>query len=454
MQSINPATEELFEEYPETAHESVDLRLQMAHEAQLSWRKTSFDARVSRLRSLGKLLRAEVDSLADLATNEMGKPIAQSRGEVEKCAWVCDYYAEHAEEFLEPRTEPVEGGRGYVRYDPLGVVLAVMPWNFPYWQVFRAAVPAVAAGNVMALKHASNVSGVSQEIERLFVRADFPAGVFTSLLLSSERTEKLLGDPRIRAVTLTGSERAGKSVAAAAGRELKPSVLELGGSDPFIVLADADVGAVVSQAVQARTQNTGQSCIAAKRFLVEQPILKEFEAAFVDAMSALKVGDPLDEANDLGPLARSDLRETLHDQVSRSCEQGAELLLGGSEPEGTGYYYPPTVLTNVKPGMAAFDEETFGPAAAIVPVGDRTEAIELANQSSFGLGASVWSSDVDAAEALAGQIEAGCVFINSIVKSDPHLPFGGIKRSGYGRELSREGIREFVNVKSVWVDSV
>lgn len=452
IQSINPATGHLIEEYPETPPETVDLRLQMSHEAQLVWRDVSFQERTKRLRSLARILREETESLARLAATEMGKPITQARSEVEKCAWVCDYYAGHAGEFLRPRTEPTDGGRSYVRYDPLGVVLAIMPWNFPYWQVFRAAVPAVMAGNVVVLKHASNVCGVSQEIERLFVRAEFPAGILTSVLLSAQRTEELIGHRHIRAVTITGSDRAGRAVAAAAGKELKPSVLELGGSDPFIVLADADPLAVAPQAARARTQNSGQSCIAAKRFLVEQPIVSEFESALVDAMQSLTVGDPLDEQTDVGPLARGDLRDKLQRQVTQSRERGAKLLCGGRPAEGRGSFYPPTVLTNVQPGMAAFDEETFGPVAAVIPVADRNQAIELANRSPYGLGASVWSANADSAERLASRIDAGCVFINAIVKSDPNLPFGGVKQSGYGRELSREGIREFVNVKSVWVN--
>lgn len=398
IQSLNPATEQLIEEYPETPPETVDLRLEMAHEAQLVWRGVRFSERTKRIRSLAQILRDETESLARLATTEMGKPITQSRSEVEKCAWVCDYYADHAEEFLQPRKAPTEGARAYVRYDPLGAVLAIMPWNFPYWQVFRAAAPAVMAGNVVVLKHASNVGSISQEIERLFVRAEFPAGIFTSLLLASERTETLIGHGHIRAVTITGSDRAGRAVAAAAGKELKPSVLELGGSDPFIVLADADLHSVAPHAARARTQNNGQSCIAAKRFLVEQPIVPAFQSALVEAMKSLKMGDPLDEQTDVGPLARGDLRDKLHRQVTQSCARGAKLLCGGQPSDGRGYFYPPTVLTNVQPGMPAFDEETFGPVAAIVPVADRDEAIELANRSSYGLGASIWSADVEAAE--------------------------------------------------------
>lgn len=451
LESINPATESPIARYDEMSPDDVRERLHRADAAQQAWKHVGFDERADRLRALAEVLRDETDTLARLATEEMGKPLTQAKAEVEKCAIGCEYYAEHAEEFLSSRTEHTPAARSYVRYDPLGVILAIMPWNFPFWQVLRCAAPGVMAGNGIVLKHASNVSGVALAIEESFRKAQFPDDLFTTLLLGSERTEALIEEDAIRAVTLTGSERAGRAVAAAAGKHLKPSVLELGGSDPFIVLADADVGAVAASAVKARTQNNGQSCIAAKRFLVEQSIVKEFEEAFVAEMQALTVGDPLDEQTDIGPLAREDLRDTLHEQVTRSCQEGAKRLCGGEPLEQTGWYYPPTVLTNVRPGMAAFDEETFGPVAAVIAVADQEEAVQLANRSAYGLGASIWSGDAAAAEALAPRIDSGSVFINEMVKSNPNLPFGGVKLSGYGRELSREGLREFVNVKTVWV---
>jgi succinate-semialdehyde dehydrogenase / glutarate-semialdehyde dehydrogenase len=339
----------------------------------------------------------------------------------------------------------------FVRYDPLGPILAIMPWNFPFWQVFRFAAPALMAGNVAVLKHAGNVPGCALAIEEVFRDAGFPAGGFVSLLVSSQRVPDLIRHGAIRAVTLTGSERAGEAVAAEAGKQLKKTVLELGGSDPFLVLADADVAAVARSAAEARTINTGQSCIAAKRFIVEEPVADHFEQVLTEQMASLKVGDPLDRDNQLGPLAREDLLDELHQQVIRTTEAGALLRTGGQRLPRKGYFYAPTVLGRVEPGMAAFDEETFGPVAAVVRARDRQHAVELANRSRYGLGASIWTADAAAGEAMAAEIEAGAVFINDIVKSDPRMPFGGIKRSGYGRELAEFGIREFVNIKSVWV---
>lgn len=451
IQSINPATEEILQEYEPASEADVQNRLQMADAAQRVWCHTSFSDRAVRLTQLAQVLTGEKESLSQLMTAEMGKPIAQARAEIDKCVWVCNFYAEQAEQFLAPRQIVSESATSYVRYDPLGVVFAVMPWNFPFWQVFRFAAPAVMAGNAGVLKHASNVSGVALAIEELFVKADFPTGVFTTLLLPSARAEKLIEHPVIRAVTLTGSERAGRAIGRTAGEQLKKSVQELGGSDPFIVLADADVEAAVKAAVTARTLNSGQSCIAAKRFILEQPIAQEFTAAFVEQMQALRVGDPTDEATDVGPLARGDLRDDLHDQVTRSVQAGAKALLGGELPDGKGYFYPLTVLGEVKPGMAAFDEETFGPVAALITAADESDALELANDTRFGLGASLWTSDLEKGQQLASRIQSGAVFINSFTRSDPRLPFGGIKDSGYGRELSSEGIREFVNIKTVSV---
>ncbi len=450
FKSINPANQEVLAEYPETWPQDVAVRLKMAEDAFLVWRETPFAQRAERLTRLAELLRGQQSDLAELITHEMGKPIVQAEAEVEKCAWVSEYYASAGAKFLEPCEVETDANKSFVRYDPLGAILAIMPWNFPYWQVFRAAVPAIAGGNVLVLKHAANVSGVALKIEELFVQAGFPTGVFTTLFLSRERTEELIQDPAIRGVTLTGSERAGRSVAALAGRHIKPTVLELGGSDPFLILADADLSQVVPEAVRARMQNSGQSCIAAKRFLVDRSLAKPFEEAFIEEMRKLRVGDPLDRETQLGPLARADLREQLHRQVLGTIAQGARLCLGGNLIERPGFFYEPTILADVKPGMPAFEEETFGPVAAIVPFANNHEALHLANASAYGLGASIWTSDPAAAEELVPHIESGAVFINEMVKSDPRIPFGGVKHSGYGRELGREGIHAFVNKKTVW----
>jgi succinate-semialdehyde dehydrogenase/glutarate-semialdehyde dehydrogenase len=386
-----------------------------------------------------------------MMTEEMGKPIAAAESEVDKCAWVCDFYAEHAARFLATETVATDAAKSFVRYEPLGAVLAIMPWNFPFWQFFRFAAPALMAGNVAVLKHASNVPGSALAIETAFREAGFPDGVMTTLLVSSERSKRLIGDPVIRAVTLTGSDRAGMEVAAEAGRQLKKTVLELGGSDPFIVLNDADPVEVGRQAARARTINSGQSCIAAKRFIVEEEVADRFEEEFIRAMEGLKSGDPMDRNTELGPMARQDLLDSLDDQVRRTVDAGAQLRTGGHRLPGDGWFYAPTVLTGVEPGMAAFDEETFGPVAAVIRARDTAHAIELANRSNFGLGASVWTGDANRGEHLASEIEAGNVFVNGVVKSDPRLPFGGVKSSGYGRELSEVGIREFVNIKTVWI---
>jgi len=451
LKSINPATGTLISEFEETSRETAELRLQMAGDSFRVWRKTPFEERAERFLRLAEILRSEKEQLAALVTREMGKPIRQAEAEVEKCALNCEFYAKHGDVYLAEEPADIEGARAYVRYDPLGPILAIMPWNFPLWQVFRCAVPTIIAGNVFVLKHASNVCGVALEIENLFTRADFPAGVFNTLLLTSQHAEELIGHPVIQAVTLTGSERAGQAIAAAAGKALKPSVMELGGSDPFIVLCDADLKHAAEQAARARTQNTGQSCIAAKRFLVETPVVREFERELVAAMERLHVGDPAQRETDVGPLARDDLRESLHDQVLRSLQAGAQLLTGGESLPGKGFFYRPTVLGDVAPGMPAFDEETFGPVAAVIPVEDAAHAVDVANHSRYGLGASIWTSNRALAEALAPELEAGSVFINEIVKSDPRLPFGGVKHSGYGRELARQGVREFVNTKTIWI---
>ncbi len=451
MKAVNPATGELIRDYPEHDDARVEEILARAEAAFASWRKVPFVERARLMTRVADLLRDRAGDYGRLMTAEVGKPIAASEAEVDKCAWVCDFYAEHAEQLLAQETVATDAARSGIRYDPIGPVLAIMPWNFPFWQLFRFAAPALMAGNVGLLKHASNVPGCALAIEEVFRDAGFPEGALATLLISSERALRLIAHPVIRAVTLTGSEKAGMEVAAEAGRNLKKTVLELGGSDPFIVLDDVDPAEAGRQAAKARVINSGQSCIAAKRFIVEEAVADRFEEEFVRAMEGLKVGDPTDRGNEVGPMAREDLLAALDDQVRRTVEAGAQLRTGGHRLEGEGWYYAPTVLTGVEPGMAAFDEETFGPVAAVIRARDADHAVELANRSTFGLGASVWTGDPARGEALAAEIQSGNVFVNGIVKSDPRLPFGGVKRSGYGRELSAVGIREFVNVKTVWV---
>jgi succinate-semialdehyde dehydrogenase/glutarate-semialdehyde dehydrogenase len=415
-----------------------------------TWRLETIAARGELLRAVAAVLRRRLPEYARLMTLEMGKPIAAAEAEVEKCASGCEHFAEHAAGYLGLRPVASDAQSSYVRHDPLGVVLAIMPWNFPFWQVFRCAAPALMAGNTVVLKHASNVPGCALAIADVFRQAGLPQGAFASLLVPSSRAESLVTDPRIAAVSLTGSEPAGRAIAATAGRSLKKTVLELGGSDAFVVLADADPQWAARQAAAARCINNGESCIAAKRFIVEEPIAQAFERGLTEAMAAMIVGDPLDRATQIGPLARPDLVDTLEDQVARSVAAEAKLETGGRRLARPGSFFPPTVLTRVSLGMAVFDEETFGPVAAVIRARDTDHAVALANASRFGLGASIWTGDAARGEALAARIEAGAVFINGAVKSDPRLPFGGIKSSGYGRELSAEGIREFVNVKTVW----
>ena len=451
LKAINPATGELIREYPEHDEQEVADRLAQAERAFGSWRRFSFEERARLLSAAADRLREDSDRLSRLMTEEMGKTLAAAESEVDKCAWVCDFYAENAARFLAPETAATDAAKSFVRYDPIGPVLAIMPWNFPLWQFFRFAAPALMAGNVAVLKHAANVPGSALAIEVVFAEAGLPDGVVSALLVSSERAKLLIRHPAVRAVTLTGSDRAGREVAAEAGRCLKKTVLELGGSDPFIVLDDVDPAEAGKQAAKARTINSGQSCIAAKRFIVEEPVADRFEEEFVRAMEGLKVGDPMDRGTDVGPMAREDLLESLDDQVRSTVAAGAELRTGGRRLDGKGWYYAPTVLTGVEPGMAAFDEETFGPVAAVIRARDTAHAIELANRSRFGLGASVWTGDAARGEDLAAEIESGSVFVNGTVKSDPRLPFGGVKASGYGRELAAVGIREFVNIKTVWI---
>jgi len=451
IQSINPATGDVIETFQETTPQEVERILGSAQAAFHEWRALPFATRAQTMQKAASLLRARKTDYARTMALEMGKPIVQGEAEVEKCAWVCEYYAQHAEAYLAPQPRDTDASVSYVRFDPLGPVLAVMPWNFPFWQVFRFAAPALMAGNTAVLKHASNVPRCALSIEEVFRDAGVPRGVFATVLVGSSAVAGLIADPRIVAVTLTGSEHAGSQVAERAGHEIKKTVLELGGSDPFIVLADADVAAAARTAADARLVNSGQSCIAAKRFIVVEAVADRFLTRFVEELRGRKMGDPLARDTQVGPQARVDLRDALHRQVDESIKRGARRLLGGEVPAGPGAFYPPTLLTAVDKGMPAFDEETFGPVAAVIRAKDEADAVRLANDSSFGLGASLWTRDRARAELLAARIEAGAVFVNGLVKSDPRLPFGGIKRSGYGRELSEYGIREFVNIKAVWI---
>jgi succinate-semialdehyde dehydrogenase/glutarate-semialdehyde dehydrogenase len=446
---INPATGKEVVTYEGHTDKEVDAILTDVGTAQRKWRALSFAERSTHFRAIAAQLRKEANEIARTMALEMGKPIAQGLAEVEKCAGNCDYYAEHAASFLADEKLTLEQAR--IQYQPLGTVLAVMPWNFPYWQVIRCVGPIMMAGNAMVLKHASNVMGCAVLLEEVVERAGLPRNVFRTLKISARQVPNVIRHPTISAVTLTGSEPAGRAVTAAAGAELKPCVLELGGSDPFVVLDDANIDEAAKVGAWARNQNAGQSCIAAKRFIVVDSVYDKFVSKFAEHIKALRVGDPLQKETEVGPMARADLRDELHDQVVRSVESGAKILLGGSVPNQPGAYYPPTVLTDVKPGMAAFDEETFGPVAAVIRVKNEAEAIAAANNSRFGLGASLWTTNMDRANRVASQIESGMVFVNSMTRSDSRLPFGGIKASGFGRELWVQGIRAFANVKTVCV---
>jgi acyl-CoA reductase-like NAD-dependent aldehyde dehydrogenase len=451
IESVNPTNGEVLHTFPAASAPQIEEALEDTQRTFQSWRTTSFSQRARLMHQAAAYLRQEHARLAALMTAEMGKPIVEAEAEVEKCAWNCEFYADNAERFLADEPHPSSATESYVQFPPLGVVLAIMPWNFPFWQVFRFAAPALMAGNTAILKHASNVPQCALAIEEVFRVAGFPTGAFRSLLIAGAAATRLIDDRRIVAVTLTGSDAAGRTVAAAAGRAIKKTVLELGGSDPFIVLEDADLSAAVEMGVRARYQNTGQSCIAAKRFIVAEDIFKRFEERFVDAVRALRVGDPMERATQIGPLARDDLRDTLEQQVRTSVEQGARVLTGGARRSGRGYFFEPTVLTAVRSDMPASCEEVFGPVAALISVPDAAHAIAAANDSPYGLGANLWTSDIARARRMARDIEAGQVFINGMVASDPRLPFGGVKASGYGRELSAYGIREFVNMQTVWI---
>jgi succinate-semialdehyde dehydrogenase/glutarate-semialdehyde dehydrogenase len=449
--AVNPATEDVIASFDAFGPDEVEMALAEAQDAFLEWRERTIAERAVPMRALAALLRERSDRYARLATLEMGKPIVEARAEIEKCAFGAEHFAQNAARYLADEEVRANARRSIVAFQPLGVVLAVMPWNFPFWQVVRFGAPALMAGNAAVLKHASNVPQCALAIEEAFRDAGFPQGLVRTVLVSGAGIEPIIGDDRIRAVTLTGSSDTGSRIAELAGRALKKTVLELGGSDPFIVLADADLAAAAATAVRARNQNNGQSCIAAKRFIVVESIAADFERRFAKGVEDLVVGDPMDPQTQIGPLARRDLLDTLERQVDGSLRAGARVLTGGERVAGKGYFFRPTVLANVTAEMPAFREETFGPAAAVVRVRDADEAVRVANDSAYGLGASIWTRDASLGERLARRVESGSVFVNGMVASDPRLPFGGIKRSGYGRELSAFGAREFTNVQTIWI---
>ena len=449
--SINPTTGEKLKAFPALTNDEIEKRLKGAEQAFEHHRREPLPKRAQLMVAAASLLEQEKEKFARIITLEMGKLFRAAIEEIEKCALGCRYYAENAERFLEEEPAQTNAARSYVRYEPLGAVLAIMPWNFPFWQVFRFAAPALMAGNVALLKHASNVPQCALAIEEIFCRAGFDEGVFQTLLVETEQVEKIIVDPHVKAVTFTGSEKAGSAVASIAAREIKKAVLELGGSDPFIVMPSADVEAALTTAIKARTINTGQSCIAAKRFLVSDQVYNDFLRQFVERMRSLKVGDPMDEATEIGPLASEQILNDVHEQVQKSIAAGAKLLTGGNRIHGSGFFYEPTVLVDVPKTSPAYREEIFGPVASIFRVRDSAEAIEIANDTTFGLGASAWTNDRAEQELFASELEAGMVFINAMVASDPRLPFGGVKRSGFGRELGAHGIREFMNAKTIWI---
>ncbi|MEJ2179478.1 MAG: NAD-dependent succinate-semialdehyde dehydrogenase [Gammaproteobacteria bacterium] len=451
FQSINPATGETLASFDTWDEATLKNTLLEVDKVNASWSATPLSERCELMRGAAAQLRQDKKHLATLVTQEMGKLIADAEAEVEKCAAGCDYYAEHGPQFLQDEIIETDAGKSYACYQPIGTVLAVMPWNFPLWQVFRFAAPALVAGNTGVLKHASNVPQCAMAIEEVFRSAGFPANVFRTLMISASQVQSVIENPAIKAVTLTGSEPAGCQVAATAGANLKKSVLELGGSDAFVVLEDADMDRVVENAVISRFLNTGQSCIAAKRFIVVDKIADEFLQRFKDAVEALQPGDPMDATTTLAPMAREDLRDELHKQVTDSIAAGAVAVTGCQPVDGPGAYYQPSILANIKSGMRAYEEEFFGPVALVINARDEDDALGIANDSRFGLGGSVWSGDTARGEAFARQIQAGSVFVNGFVKSDPRLPFGGVKASGYGRELSHQGMHEFLNVKTIWI---
>jgi succinate-semialdehyde dehydrogenase/glutarate-semialdehyde dehydrogenase len=449
--SINPATGEKLKEFPALDDGEIEKRLERAERAFVHYRRRSFAERAELLTAAASLLEQEKDKLARTITLEMGKLFRAAQDEIAKCARVCHFYAENAERFLEDEAAQTNAARSYVRYQALGPVLAIMPWNFPFWQVFRFAAPTLMAGNVGLLKHAANVPQCALAIENVLCRAGFGEGVFQTLLIEAKRVEKLIVDPRIKAVTLTGSERAGSEVGSIAARHIKKSVLELGGSDAFIVMPSADFKEALSTAIKARTINTGQSCIAAKRFFVADKVYDKFLEQFVERMRALKIGDPFDETTEIGPLATEQILKGVDEQVQKSIAAGAKLLTGGNRIHGSGFFYEPTVLVDVPKESPAYRDEVFGPVASVFRVDDADQAIELANNTTFGLGASAWTNDLAEQKLFASELEVGMVFVNAMVASDPRLPFGGVKHSGFGRELGAAGIREFVNTKTIWI---
>lgn len=448
---INPATNETIREVPAWNEKELEATLAEVAHVTPRWQTTPIEERCALMRNAARVLRDNNEKFAQIITEEMGKLIKDARAEVEKCASVCDYYADNGPEFLKDEILASDAGKSFVAHLPLGTVLAVMPWNYPFWQVFRFAAPALVAGNTGVLKHASNVPGSAEAIEFVFKEAGFPQGAFRSLMIRASQVQKVIEDPRIHAVTLTGSEPAGRSVAAIAGQNIKKSVLELGGSDAFIVLEDADLDEAVRVAVASRFLNTGQSCIAAKRFIVVDAIVDDFVARFKAGVEVLTMGDPLDDSTSLAPMARSDLRDELHKQVTDSIDAGAEAVTGCEPGESAGAYYKASILDRVEPGMRAYHEEFFGPVAIVIRARDEDDAIRIANDSPFGLGGSIWTGDSARGERLARLMQSGATFVNGLVKSDPRLPFGGIKNSGFGRELSHHGIKEFVNAKTIWI---
>ncbi len=452
LQSIDPATGEPVGQWRAMDDAALDQAMNRAASAARAWADLSVERRCERLSRLAEVLEAQREPLAGLIVREMGKRLAEARAEIDKCAWVCRYYAEQAPAMLADEIVATDARRSLIAHQPLGVALAVMPWNFPFWQVFRAAAPILAAGNTLLLKHAANVTGCGEAMAHLFAEAGFPEGVFEHLPIEAARVARVIADRRVQAVTLTGSEAAGRAVAAAAGQALKPCVLELGGSDPFVVLEDADLEEAAETAVVSRFLNCGQSCIAAKRFIVVETVADDFIDAFIAGTRRLVPGDPNDEATTLAPMARADLRDELAAQVQDALDKGARRLLAGGPIGGAGWFYRPEVLTGVTPEMRAWHEELFGPVAVIHRVADEAEALRLANATAFGLGGSVWTRDRERGERLARRLDCGCAFVNALVRSDPRLPFGGVRDSGYGRELSRLGLHAFVNHKTVWVD--
>src|ERR671919_2857597 len=449
--SVNPATGEKLKEFPAFSDSEIEKRLKLAERAFAHHRRRPFAKRAQLMMATAGLLDQEKDKLALTITLEMGKLFRAAQDEVVKCARACRFFAENSERFLEDEVAQTDAARSYVTFQPIGPVLAIMPWNFPFWQVLRFAAPALMAGNVGLLKHASNVPQCALEIERLFCRAGFEDGVFQTLLIEPNQVEKIIIDPRVKAVTLTGSEKAGSAVASTAARQIKKSVLELGGSDPFIVMPSADFESALSTAIKARTINTGQSCIAAKRLFIADNIYDEFLKQFVERMRGLKVGDPMDPETELGPLATEQILQGVHEQVQKSIAAGAKLFTGGNRIHGPGFFYEPTVLVDVPKDSPAYREEVFGPVAAVFRASDAHAAIELANDTTFGLGSSAWTKDRKEQRLFASELDSGMVFINAMVASDPRLPFGGVKRSGFGRELGAAGIREFTNTKTIWI---